>query len=118
MVVNTTLPVWERQWVDAVFQRLVGATSRGDAIPYSLTVLNSPRNQRLCPSRRLFVHNSRMLRTYREILIDWPPFLGHELAHVELKHGINSVLRQLGMTVLVEVGMFWLDAATPELVRA
>ena len=44
--------------------------------------------------------------------------LGHELAHVELKHGINSVLRQLGMTVLVEVGVIWLDLANAEVVRA
>jgi len=112
------LPVWERQWVDAVFQRLVGATSRGDAIPYSLTVLNSPEiNAFALPGGFLFITRG-MLRDLQGDPHRLAAVLGHELAHVELKHGINSVLRQLGMTVLVEVGMFWLDVATPELVRA
>lgn len=111
------LPVWERQWLDEIFHRLVSVTSRKDVIPYSLTVLNSPElNAFALPGGFVFITRGlfRHLQGNPHMLA---AVLGHELAHVELKHGINSVLRQLGMTVLVEVGVIWLDLANAEVVR-
>jgi len=35
--------------------------------------------------------------------LSWPPFLGHEIAHVEKRHGINAVLRQLSLTIAFEM---------------
>ncbi len=111
------LPVWERQWLDEVFQRLVQATARKDVIPYSLTVLNSSElNAFAVPGGFLFITRG-LLRDLNGDPHKLAAVLGHELAHVELKHGINNVLRQLGMTVLVEVGMMWLDLANAEVVR-
>jgi|GEM_PF-252188 len=109
--------IWERQWVDEVFQRLVDVSSRKHAIEYSLTVLNSMElNAFALPGGFVFITRG-MLRDLKGDQDRLAAVLGHEIAHVELKHGINSVLRQLGMTVLVEVGMIWLDLGNAEVVR-
>lgn len=111
------LPVWEKQWVDAVFERLVQVTARKDVLTYSLTVLNSMEaNAFALPGGFIFITRG-LLRELQGDSHRLAAVLGHELAHVELKHGINTVLRHLGLTVLVEMGMFWLDVASSEVVR-
>lgn len=111
------LPVWEQQWVDAVFERLVNATQRKDVLSYSLTVLNSSEaNAFALPGGFVFITRG-LLRELQGDPHRLAAVLGHELAHVELKHGINTVLKHLGLTVLVEMGMFWFDVASSEVVR-
>lgn len=113
-----SVPVWERQWLDEVFQRLVNVTKRKAVLEYSLTVLNSTESNAFAlPGGFVFITRG-LLRDLKGDPHKLAAVLGHELAHVELKHGINSVLRQLGLTVLVEVGMFWFDLAASEVVRA
>lgn len=110
------LPIQERLWLDEIFRRLVEVTERSE-IEYSLTVLNSfEYNAFALPGGYIFI--TRGLLHY----VDFDPLkvaavLGHEIAHVEKRHGINAVLRQMGFAVVMEMGVLWLDSFPPELLR-
>ncbi len=110
------VPIQERLWLDEVFQRLVEVTERKE-LDYNLTVLDSPEyNAFALPGGYLFVTRG-LLKAIAQDEAKLAAVLGHEIAHVEKKHGINAVLRQMGLTVLVEVGMLWLDVIPADLLR-
>lgn len=110
------LPIQERLWLDEIFRRLVDVTKRTE-IEYTLTVLNTQEmNAFALPGGYIFVTRG-LLRAVGNDESQVAAVLGHEIAHVECKHGLNAVLRQMGLTVLMEVGMFWLDMASTEIVR-
>lgn len=109
-------PLEQQLWLDAIFQRVVDTTSRED-IDYTLRVLNTQRiNAFALPSGHIFLTHGllRLLENDEHALAS---VLGHELAHVELRHGVKALLRQLGLTILLELGMIWLDAPNTEFVR-
>lgn len=110
------VPIQERLWLDEIFQRLVEVTERKE-LDYTLTVLNSPEyNAFALPGGYLFITRG-LLKAIGSDEAKLAAVLGHELAHVEKKHGVNAVLRQMGLTVLVEVGVLWLDVAPADLLR-
>lgn len=108
------LPLESRLWVAEVFRRLVAVTERDD-LDYTLTVLNSSElNAFALPGGYAFITRG-LLNAIGTDEAKLAAVLGHEIAHIEEKHGVNAVLRQLGLTVLVEVGVMALDLATADL---
>lgn len=110
------LPLHQRLWVEEVFRRLVGATDRKDVV-YSLTILNSSElNAFALPGGYVFITRGLVNSIgYDEAKL--AAVLGHEVAHIEQKHGVNAVFRQMGLTVLLEMGVMALDLATADLFR-
>lgn len=108
------LPIGTRLWVDEVFRRLVEVTKRDD-LEYTLMVLNSfESNAFALPGGYVFITRG-LVNAIGTDEAKLAAVLGHEIAHVEKKHGVNAVLRQLGLTVLLEVGVMALDLATADL---
>ncbi len=110
------LPLHEQLWLDEIFQRLTKAVDNS-SIPYSLTVLNSNEiNAFALPGGHIFVtlgmlcllgHDEHRLASV----------LGHEIVHVEKRHGINAAFRQMGLTVLLELGKIWMDVPGSEMAQ-
>lgn len=110
------LPVQQRLWVEEVFARLVAQSER-EELEYSLTVLNSKEaNAFSLPGGYVFITRG-LLNLIGSDEAKLAAVLGHEIAHVEKKHGVNAVLRQMGLTVLAEVGVVALDFLSAELLR-
>lgn len=110
------LPIQERMWVEEIFKRLVAVTQRED-VEYTLTVLNSHEaNAFALPGGYVFITRG-LLSLIGSSEAKLAGVLGHEIAHVEKKHGVNAVLRQMGLTVLLEVGVMVIDFASADLLR-
>lgn len=110
------LPIQERFWVNEIFNRLVKVTERGE-VEYTLTVLNSHEaNAFALPGGYVFITRG-LLNIIGSDEAKLAAVLGHEMAHVEKKHGVNAVLRQMGLTVLMEVGMIAIDFASADVLR-
>ena len=110
------LPIAKRMWVDEVFRRLVEVTTRQD-VEYTLTVLNSSElNAFALPGGYVFITRG-LVNSIGDDEGQLAAVLAHEIAHVEQKHGVNAVLRQMGLTVLLEVGAIAFDFATSDLWR-
>lgn len=110
------LPISERMWLEEVFGRLVAVTERSE-IEYSLVVLNSfEYNAFALPGGYIFITRG-LLQLLGMDETKLAAVLGHEIAHVEKRHGITAVLRQMGLAVVMEVGVMWLDIFPPELLR-
>ena len=110
------LPVQKRLWVEEIFARLVAVTERDD-VEYTLTALNSHEaNAVALPGGYIFITKG-LLNTIGFDGAKLAAVLGHEIAHVEKKHGVNAVLRQMGLTVLLEVGAMVIDFASADLLR-
>jgi Zn-dependent protease with chaperone function len=109
-------PIWERMWLEEIFTRLAAQAERRE-IEYSLSVLNTfEQNAFALPGGYIFLTRG-LLQLINGDETKLAAVLGHEIAHVEKRHGINAVLRQLSLTIAFEMGMIWLDVLPPELVR-
>lgn len=110
------LPISQRLWTEEVFRRLVEVAERED-VEYTLTVLNSSElNAFAVPGGYIFITRGLVNAIGRDEA-RLAAVLGHEIAHIEKKHGLNAVLRQMGLTVLLEVGAMALDFASADLIR-
>ncbi|NLJ81486.1 MAG: M48 family metalloprotease [Firmicutes bacterium] len=110
------LPLPERLWLEEIFRRLEAVTERSE-IEYTLTVLDSQQwNAFSLPGGYIFITKG-LLKSIGGDETKAAAVLGHEIAHVEKKHGVNAVLRQMGLTVLLEVGVFWLDLLSADVLR-
>ena len=102
------LPIQQRLWVEEVFRRVAAQSERED-VEYTLTVLNSKEaNAFSLPGGFIFITRG-LLSLIGSDEAQLAAVLGHEIAHVEKKHGVNAVLRQMGLSVLAEVGALALD---------
>jgi Zn-dependent protease with chaperone function len=111
------LPIQERLRVEEVFARLAAQSERQD-VQYTLTVLNSREaNAFSLPGGFIFITRG-LLNLIGSDEAQLAAVLGHEIAHVEKKHGVNAIFRQLGLSVLAEVGAFALDFLSGDLLRA
>ncbi len=111
------LPLHKHLILHEIFNRLVRVVKGGEH-EYSLTVLKSNEaNAFSLPGGFVFVTEGLLdlvgLDEHRIAAV-----LAHEIAHIEKKHGLNAVLRQMGFSVLVELGIFLLEVPPTEAVRA
>ncbi|HBN96897.1 MAG TPA: hypothetical protein DDZ66_11395 [Firmicutes bacterium] len=110
------LPIGQRMWVEEIFRRLVEVTERED-VDYTLTILNSSElNAFALPGGYVFITRGLISAIGRDEA-ELAAVLGHEITHIERKHGVNAVLRQMGLAVLLEVGVMTLDLASADLLR-
>ena len=86
------LPIQQRLWVEEVFRRVAAQSERED-VEYTLTVLNSKEaNAFSLPGGFIFITRG-LLSLIGSDEAQLAAVLGHEIAHVEKKHGVNAVLR-------------------------
>lgn len=96
------LPSSQQAWVDAVFADIVAQANRKE-IPYKLNVLGSDVvNAFAAPGGHIYITTGllKYIGSDTEALAN---VLGHEVAHVEHKHGMNALARQLGIGLLLEL---------------
>ncbi len=110
------LPFEQHLVVDEIFQRLVAVAERRD-VNYTLTILNTPVvNAFALPGGYVFLTRGLLQ------LMDSNPqavaaILGHEIVHVEKRHGVQALARQMGLTLLIELGLIFFDLYNHEAVR-
>ncbi|HOB08820.1 MAG: M48 family metalloprotease [Limnochordia bacterium] len=105
------LPLHDYLRVKAIFDRLTAVANSGE---YSLTILDSYEiNAFSLPGGYIFVTKG-LLRLAGGDDQRLAGALAHEIAHVVNKHGINALLRRLGLGVLVEVGKHVLEVPTTQ----
>lgn len=94
---------WARQrWVDTIFADIVLQAERTD-IEYRLEVLDSEVvNAFAAPGGYIFL-TTALLRHIGSDTDALANVLGHEVAHVEHKHGMNTLGRNLGLSLLLQL---------------
>ena len=91
----------EQQRLDRVFADITAQAKRKE-IPYSLTVLGSDVvNAFAAPGGHIFV-TTGLLRYIQDDIDALANVLGHEVAHVEHKHGMNAITQQVGIGLLLQ----------------
>lgn len=110
------IPFHQAERVDEVFRRLVAVANRTE-LDYTLTPVNSRQiNAFALPGGYVFITRGLLdeIGNDEHMLA---AVLGHEIAHIEKKHGVNALLRQMGLTIVMEVGIIWMDLMSSEAVR-
>lgn len=107
------LPEEEIARLNNIFHRLVQVCSRRQELEFSLTVVKDDSvNAFALPAGYIFVHTG--LLAYVQSDGELAGVLAHEIAHVDRKHGMNALKRQLGMGLLLQI---FLKDASDELVK-
>lgn len=90
----------ESEQLNKVFNRLVNASSRGNELKFSLTVVEDPTvNAFALPAGYVFIHTGLLsfVRNDGELA----GILAHEIAHIDRRHGMRAIYRSVGMTVVL-----------------
>jgi len=96
------LPPARQRWVDSIFADIAGQASRTE-INYTLEILDTRVvNAFAAPGGYIFL-TTGLLSHIGEDAHALANVLGHEVAHVELKHGMNTLVRQLGMGFFIRL---------------
>ena len=96
------LPEAETERLNNIFDRLVQVCSRRDELEFSLTVVEDDSvNAFALPAGYIFVHTG--LLAYVQSDGELAGVLAHEIAHVDRKHGMSALKRQLGMGLLLQI---------------
>jgi len=96
------LPATRQQWVQGIFADIVAQARRKD-ISYQLTVLDSQVvNAFAAPGGYIFI-TTALLEHVGKDADALANVLGHEVAHVEHKHGMNTLGRQLGIGLVLDL---------------
>src|SRR5690625_4629064 len=96
------LPTNQQRWLDTVFADIVLQAGRRD-ITYTLQVLESDVvNAFAAPGGYIFLTTALLghIGNDTDALAN---VIGHEIAHVEHKHGMNALGRNLGLSLLLEL---------------
>ncbi|NLN28625.1 MAG: M48 family metalloprotease [Firmicutes bacterium] len=99
----TTLPPAHKAWVEAIFRDMVAQTRRRD-IRYLLRVLDSEMvNAFSAPGGFIYLTTGLLehLGNHGDALAN---VIGHELAHVELRHALHQLLRSVEVGLWVSLG--------------
>lgn len=111
------LPLHDQLILETIFERIVEVVAKDSEYQYSLTVLNSNiTNAFALPGGYIFITKGLLE------LVGFDPnqtaaALAHEIAHVEQKHGLYSLLRQLGLGLIMELGFYYFDLHQTDAVR-
>lgn len=93
----------ETRRVNEIFERLVVHAERKE-LTYNLTVVADPAvNAFAVPGGYIFLNTGLLSFAKSDGAI--AGVLGHEIAHVEKKHSMNSIYRSVGMTVVVSLAL-------------
>lgn len=96
------LPAARQQWVERIFNDVVAQARRKD-ITYQLTILDSPVvNAFAAPGGYIFLTRG-ILGHIGDDADALANVLGHEIAHVEQKHGMSTIGRQLGLGLIFQL---------------
>jgi predicted Zn-dependent protease len=107
------LPEEETRRLNAVYDRLVRVCPRRKELKFSLTVVEDETvNAFALPAGYIFVHTG--LLEYVASDGELAGVLAHEIAHVDRKHSMSVIKRQLGMALLFQV---FLSDASEELAK-
>lgn len=99
--VKLASPYQER--IDKTFADLVAQSNRKKELTYTLTILESDViNAFAAPGGFVFL-TTALLGHIGDDIDALANVLGHEIAHIELKHGMNSITRQLGVGLLLQL---------------
>lgn len=101
-----------QRYLEKVLQDLAAVSERRD-VTYRLTVLNAQEvNAFAAPGGYLYVTLPflRFVETTEELA----GVLGHEIAHVDRKHGMNSLQRELGTALVLQLLFGGADSKTLE----
>lgn len=96
------LPAEDEKHLTEIFDRLVAVCGRQSELQFSLTVVEDETvNAFALPGGYIFVHTGLLdfVRSEGELA----GVLAHELAHVDLKHGMKAVGRQIGFSLLFQL---------------
>lgn len=92
----------EEERLQSIFNRLVNACSRKDELEFSLTVVKEDSvNAFALPAGYIFVHTG--LLDYVQNDGELAGVLAHEIAHVDRKHGMDAIKRQVGMGLILKL---------------
>lgn len=92
----------KQEQIDTVFSDIV-AQARRNEIRYNLKLLDSDVvNAFAAPGGHIFI-TTGLLKYIGDDIDALANVLGHEVAHVELKHGMNALTRQLGMGLILQL---------------
>ncbi|MBO8141829.1 MAG: M48 family metallopeptidase [Firmicutes bacterium] len=105
------LPPARQRWIDGIFADIVAHAGRKE-ITYQLTVIRSDAvNAFAAPGGYVFV-TTGLLSHIGDDADALANVLGHEVAHIEHKHGMNAITRQLGVSIVLD--LVFGDAARKE----
>lgn len=103
------LPSAEEEHLQSIFRRLVDACGRKKELEFTLTVVEDRTvNAFALPGGYIFVHTG--LLSFAESDGEIAGVLAHEIAHVDRKHGMNRLKRQVGMAFLLQLVLKKSDA--------
>lgn len=92
-----------QKWVDTIFNDIVARAKRRKEITYRLSILDSQVvNAFAAPGGYIFI-TTGLLRHIGDDADALANVLGHEVAHVEHKHGMNTLMRQLGTGFVLQL---------------
>ncbi len=98
------LPAEEAERLNSIFGRIASASSRKAELSFSLTVVEDETvNAFALPAGYIFVHTGLLAFTQSDDEI--AGVLAHEVAHVDRKHSMKAIKRQLGMSLLLRLIM-------------
>ncbi len=96
------LPEEEAAHLNAIFKSLVNTCRRKGELEFSLTVVEDKTvNAFALPGGYIFVHTG--LLSFAQTDGEVAGVLAHEIAHVDRKHSMNAIKRQIGMSLLLQL---------------
>lgn len=88
--------------LNSIFTRLVNCCPRSQELSFSLTVVEDETvNAFALPAGYIFIHTGLLAFAQNDDEI--AGVLAHEIAHVDRKHSMNMIKRQLGMSLLLRL---------------
>lgn len=98
------LPAAEENRLQSIFRRLVAVCERKKELQYTLTVVeDNTVNAFALPGGYIFVHTG--LLAFAESDGEIAGVLAHEIAHVDRKHSMSQLKRQIGMAFLLQLAL-------------
>lgn len=93
----------QQAWIDAIFSDLTAQAGRNKELNYSLEILDTEIvNAFAAPGGFIFV-TTGLLQHIAGDTDALANVLGHEIAHVEHRHGMNTLLRRFGIGMLLQL---------------